>query len=378
LGPVAQIAASKILQNTPDTDFLSEVFLPYGSKGISALNPLPRYLEKFASAVVANEDDLNGIFANTYIETLRALSASGDYDLDSREEVKQLESDAKFKARILTAFRAFSQFAGPTAATTEFKVKTDQGDVFVSSLVKEFYDMQADPQIGYDKALPLFLETYGDEMALYVSSKSRSNAEGLEATEEFGKWEGDNKQLIEDYPEVARYFAPAGSDFSFAVYDRQLKAGERVKLTDDQLITLAQQRIGSAKFRQAREQVGPYPSDSAKDVLKRYRTFLSKKYPGFPEFAEFEVGKYYNDVADLKKIVFDDRVAETGVGKAVREYLLAREQAIARSGSTEQGFRQTKSAARLRDGLAALGLALSKQEPNFARIFDRLLASEVE
>ena len=378
LGPVAQIAASKILQNTPDTDFLREVFLPYGTKGISALSPVPRYLEKFTSAIVANEDDLNGIFANTYIETLRALSASGDYDLDSREDVKQLESDAKFKARILTAFRAFSQFAGPTAATTEFKVKTEQGDVFVSSLVKEFYDMQADPQIGYDKALPLFLETYGDEMALYVSSKSRSNAEGLEATEEFGKWEGDNKQLIEDYPEVARYFAPAGSDFSFAVYDRQLKAGERVKLTDDELIKLAQQRIGSAKFRQAREQVGPYPSDSAKDVLKRYRSFLSKKYPGFPEFAEFEVGKYYNDVADLKKIVFDDRIAETGVGKAVREYLLAREQAIARSGSTEQGFRQTKSAARLRDGLAALGLALSKQEPNFARIFDRLLASEVE
>ena len=378
LGPVGQIAASKILQNTPSTNFLNELFLPYGSKGITALSPLPGYLEKFSSAIIANEDDLNNIFANTYIETLRALSASGDYDLDSREDVKQLESDAKFKARILTGFRAFSQFAGPSAGTTEFKVETNQGDVFVSSLVKEFYDMQADPQIGYDKALPLFLETYGDEMALYVSSKSRSNAEGLEATEEFGKWEGDNKQLIEDYPEVARYFAPAGSDFSFAVYDRQLKAGERVKLTDDELIKLAQQRIGSAKFRQAREQVGPYPSDSAKDVLKRYRSFLSKKYPGFPEFAEFEVGKYYNDVADLKKIVFDDRIAETGVGKAVREYLLAREQAIARSGSTEQGFRQTKSAARLRDGLAALGLALSKQEPNFARIFDRLLASEVE
>jgi hypothetical protein len=378
LGPVGQIAASKILQNTPSTNFLNELFLPYGSKGITALSPLPGYLEKFSSAIIANEDDLNNIFANTYIETLRALSASGDYDLDSREDVKQLESDAKFKARILTGFRAFSQFAGPSAGTTEFKVETKQGDVFVSSLVKEFYDMQADPQIGYDKALPLFLETYGDEMALYVSSKSRATAEGLEATEEFGKWEDDNEQLIEDYPEVARYFAPAGSDFSFTVYDRQLKAGERVKLTDDQLIELAQQRIGSAKFRQAREQVGPYPSASAKDLLKRYRSFLSKKYPGFPEFAEFEVGKYYNDVADLKKIVFDDRVADTGMGKAVREYLLAREQAIARSGSTEQGFRQAKSAARLRDGLAALGLALSKQEPNFARIFDRLLASEVE
>ncbi len=378
LGPVAQIAASQILRDAPETDFLREIFLPYGNKGIRGLAPYPGWVEKFTSAIVANEDDLNGIFANTYIETLRALSASGDYDLDSREEVRQLQEDAKFKARILTGFRALSQFAGPTAGTTEFKVKTDEGDIFVSSLVKEFYDMQADPAIGYDKALPMFLQIYGDEMALYVGSKSRSLVEGLEATEEFGQWEGDNKGLIEDYPEVARYFAPAGSDFSFAVYDRQLRGGLREKLTDDELIKLAQQRIGSAKYREAREQVGPYPSDDAKDLLKKYRTFLSKKYPGFPEFAEFEVGKYYNDVADLKKIVFDDRVADTGVGKAVREYLLAREQAIAASGSTEQGFRQAKGAARLRDGLASLGLALSKQEPNFARIFDRLLASEVE
>lgn len=378
LGPVAQIAASQILRDAPETDFLREIFLPYGNKGIRGLAPYPGWVEKFTSAIVANEDDLNGIFANTYIETLRALSASGDYDLDSREEVRQLQEDAKFKARILTGFRAFSQFAGPTAGTTEFKVKTDEGDVFVSSLVKEFYDMQADPAIGYDKALPMFLQIYGDEMALYVGSKSRSLVEGLEATEEFGQWEGDNKGLIEDYPEVARYFAPAGSDFSFAVYDRQLRGGLREKLTDDELIKLAQQRIGSAKYREAREQVGPYPSDDAKDLLKKYRTFLSKKYPGFPEFAEFEVGKYYNDVADLKRIVFDDRVADTGVGKAVREYLLAREQAIAASGSTEQGFRQAKGASRLRDGLASLGLALSKQEPNFARIFDRLLASEVE
>ena len=378
LGPMAQIAASRILAKRPDTDFLREVFLPYGTKGVGALNPVPNYLQKLYSAGFGSEDDLNSIFGNTYIETLRALSASGDYDLDSRDEVKQLEKDAEYKARILTAFRAVSQFAGPTAGTTEFKVRTDMGDMFVSSLVKEFYDMQADPKIGYDKALPLFLQTYGDEMALYVSSKSRSLAVGLEATAEFGKWENENKGLIEDFPEVARYFAPAGSDFSFAVYDRQLKEGLRVKLTDDQLIELAQQRIGSAKFRQARQQIGPYPSAAAKETLKKYRSFLASKYPGFPEFAEFQVGKYYNDVNDLKKIVFDPRIADTSTGKAVREYLLAREQAIAASGSTEQGFRQAKSAARLRDGLVALGVSLSEQEPNFARIFDRLLASEVE
>ena len=180
------------------------------------------------------------------------------------------------------------------------------------------------------------------------------------------------------YPEVARYLAPTGSDFNFAVYDRQLRAGERVKLTDNQIIELAQIRIGSANFRHAREMVGPYPDANAKDMLKQYRTYLSKKYPGFPAVAEFQVGKYYNDIIDLKQLVFDKRVQSDGTVESIKQYLSAREQAIAASGVSEQGFRSAKSAEGFRDQLASIGLALSQREPNFARIYDRLLASEVE
>jgi hypothetical protein len=352
--------------------------LPYGRKGIGAVAPLPPYATKLAAAFTANEDDLTGIYANTYIETLRALSATGDYDMSSKDEILQLQKDAKFKARILTGFRAISQFAGPTAGTTEFKIGTEAGDQFVSALIKEFYDMQADPAIGYDKALPQFLAKYGDEVALYVASKSRSTVEGLEATSEFREWESKNKDLIAVYPEVARYLAPTGSEFNFAVYDRQLRAGERVKLTDNQIIELAQIRIGSANFRHAREMVGPYPDANAKDMLKQYRTYLSKKYPGFPAVAEFQVGKYYNDIIDLKQLVFDKRVQPDGTVDSIKQYLSAREQAIAASGVSEQGFRSAKSAEGLRDQLASIGLALSQREPNFARIYDRLLASEVE
>jgi hypothetical protein len=377
LGPMAQIAASKIIPDVPETDFMVGLLLPYGRKSVDALVP-GSYLQKFAAAVTANEDDVTGIYANTYIETMRALSATGEYDLSSKEEVAQLQKDAKFKARILTAFRALSQFAGPTAGTTEFKVPTAEGDQFMSVLVKEFYDMQADPSIGYDKALPQFLAKYGDEMALYVSSKSRTTVEGLEATEEFGGWERDNGDLIKAYPEVARYLAPAGSEFNFTVWDRQRRAGERVTLTDSELIKLAQRRIGSAKFRFAREQVGPYPSAENKELLKRYRVYLSSQYPGFPAVAEFEVGKYYNDVRDLKELVFDNRVAGDVTAESIKQYLLERERAIVASGVSEQGFRSARAAEPFRDQLASIGLALSKREPNFARIFDRLLASEVE
>jgi len=378
LGPMAQIAASKLIPDVPETDFIVELLLPYGRKGIGAVAPLPPYATKLAAAFTANEDDLTGIYANTYIETMRALSATGDYDMSSKDDILQLQKDAKFKARILTAFRAISQFTGPTAGTTEFKIETKGGDQFVSALIKEFYDMQADPAIGYDKALPQFLAKYGDEVALYVASKSRSTVEGLEATSEFREWESKNKDIISVYPEVARYLAPTGSEFNFAVYDRQLRAGERVKLTDNQIIELAQIRIGSANFRHAREMVGPYPDANAKDMLKQYRTYLSKKYPGFPAVAEFQVGKYYNDIIDLKELVFDKRVQPDGTVESIKQYLLAREQAIATSGVSEQGFRSAKSAEGLRDQLASIGLALSQREPNFARIYDRLLASEVE
>lgn len=379
LGPMGQVAASKILPHLPEADFFTGLLLPYGLKGpATAFNPTPQWLQKATQVFTAPTADLETQYANTYIETLRALSASGDYDLSSKDDINQLESDAKFKARILMGFRALSQFAGPTAGATEFKIPTEQGDRFVSQLIKEFYDMQANPDIGYEKAVPEFLRIYGDEAALYVASKTRSVAEGLEATKEFQDWADANAGLVKDYASVANYLAPAGSDFNFAVWSLQLQRGERVRLTDREVVELAQQRIGSAKYRDARRQVGPYPSDAARDALKQYREYLHGKYPGFPAVAEFEVGSFYNDILSLKDLVDDPRSAGNDTAVAIREYLIARERAIAVSGVSEQGFKTARSAARARAGLESIGISLAEKYPGFSRIFDRLLASEVE
>jgi hypothetical protein len=157
-----------------------------------------------------------------------------------------------------------------------------------------------------------------------------------------------------------------------------LQRGERVRLTDREVVELAQQRIGSAKYRDARRQVGPYPSDAARDALKQYREYLHGKYPGFPAVAEFEVGSFYNDILSLKDLVDDPRSAGNDTAVAIREYLIARERAIAVSGVSEQGFKTARSAARARAGLESIGISLAEKYPGFSRIFDRLLASEVE
>lgn len=377
LGPMMQVAASA-LPDSPSLDGVKDFLLPYGEKGIGAFNPAPQWLDKFVQAIRADTGKLDNVFGNTYTETLRALSASGEYNLDDPNDVNQLKKDAEGKARILTMLRAASQFLGPTSGATEFKIPTKQGDQFVSALTKEFYDLQAK---DYDTAVPKFLELYGDEVTLYVGSKTRSLREGLEATQEFSDWERTNTDLLDQYPEVAAYLAPAGSEFNFTVWQRQLQAGERERLTDREIIEIAQQRIGSAKYRAARRLIGPYPNETQKAVLSQYRELLHQQYPGFPLRAEFTVGKFDNDVEELRNLVADPRVSSNPIAKTASEYLVLRDQAIAAyvaQGGKASGFAQAKAASGLRDALASIGDTLAQREPGFSRLWQRLLAQEVE
>lgn len=378
LGPYMQVAASQ-LPDTPRFDDLREFLLPYGEKGLgTAVNPTPQWLDKFAQAVRADTGKLDNVFGNTYIETLRALGASGNYDLNDPNGIAQLKDDARRKARILTMLRAASQFMGPTAGSTEFKIPTAQGDMYVSSLVKEFYDLQAK---DYDTAVPTFLRQYGDEVELYMASKTKSLVSGLEATDEFGKWERQNEDLFNEYPEVAAYLAPAGSEFNFAVWDRQIRTGKRERLSDAEVIELAQRRIGAAKYAEARRMIGPYPSGAQKEVLRKYREYLHQQYPGFPLFAEFTVGEFDNNVEQLGRMVNDPRVADNPTAGTIRQYLNYRNQAIASyvsRGGKPTGFQNAKSAVGLRDALASIGAVLAERDTNFARVYERLLAQEVE
>jgi hypothetical protein len=378
LGPMMQVAASW-LPDAPALDGVKEFLLPYGEKTLgSAFNPTPQWVDKFAQAFRADTGKLDNVFGNTYVETLRALSASGEYDLDDQNSVNQLYKDAEGKARVLTMLRAASQFLGPTSGATEFKIPTKQGDQFVSALVKEFYDLQAK---DYDTAVPKFLELYGEEVMLYISSKTKSVREGLEATQEFSAWERTNQDLLAEYADVAAYMAPAGSEFNFTVWQRQLQGGERVRLTDREIVAEAQRRIGSAKYRAARRLIGPYPNDTQKAVLRQYRELLHSQYPGFPLKAEFTVGKFENDIEQLQNMVNDSRLADNPIAKTAAEYLGLRSQAIAAyvaQGGQPGGFGQAKAAAGLRDALASIGDTLAQREPGFSRLWQRLLAQEVE
>ena len=379
LGPFAQFVASKLIPDTPKTNKIVEILLPYGRKGGTETTTgfVPGYLRKLKDALFRNEGKMDTVYANTYVETLRALSATGKYDLGNPDEIKMLQSDAKGKAQWLTAFRALSQFLGPTAGATEFKITTKDGDIFVSELIKQFYALQTK---DYDSAVQTFLDQFGEDAGLYISSKSKSTVQGLEATEQFGDWERSNGDLLKEFPDIASYLAPGGDDFSFAVWDRQIRSGKRERLSDKEIIDLAQNRIGSAKYRWARKQIGQFPTDESRGLLKQYRAVLHDELPGFPLVAEFKVGEYDNQVEDMKALVTDPRVANSSIAQTINTYLQVRNRAkeIAFRQFGSDNIKQSKQTQYLRDKLASIGEMLILENPEFGRVWQRFLSYEVE
>jgi hypothetical protein len=376
VGPVVQIAASQVIPDTPATDTLVEFLLPYGRKGADSLTP--GWVRKLYSAVEGNPGKLESIYSNTYVETVRALSASGEYDLDMPAEKEQLLEDAKGKARVLTFFRAMSQFLGPTAASPEFIVPTNEGDIMSSALISAFNKLQTE---NYDTAVSEFLRIYGEDALLYVSSKSRSTVPGIEATDQFGDWERRNSALLQSYPKAAAYFAPGGDDFSFSTWERQIRTGARERLSAPEIIELAQYRIGSALYRDLKRQAGQYPNQEVRDWLARQRQAIHEQYPGFPAQAVFTIGEYQQTLEQLRNVANDQRMQGNDVASAVREYLKFRDQAVAQyvaAGGRESGFAQAKGTLELRQWLFNIGTGLADAYPDFQRVWERELSSEVD
>jgi len=373
LGPYAQFAASKLIPDVPEYQDLRNFLLPYGEKNlVSTISPVPGTLTKVASAVAGNTEDMTQIFGQTYIETLRYLSTNPKYDVNDPDSFIELQADAKFKARILTLIRAANQFVGPVSGSLDFKPTTKVGDMYVSELSKVFNELQ---QKDYDTSVPIFLKVFGDELGLYVASKTRAQQEGLETSQEFGNWIEANKDFAKQYPGLANYFAPKGSEFEFSVYSRQQRKGQRIRLTDRELVQVAQERIGAAKYREARKQFGAFPNKKQREALLGYREYLHEKYPGFKVNVEFTVNEVKNDIITLGEMIDDPRMKDNPITRDLRVYLNERERLLQLAGG--KSF-TSKKAEKYKIQLFQLGEVLANQNPEFDRLWNRKLIAEVD
>jgi hypothetical protein len=373
VGPVAQIAASELIPDTPRLDFVRSIVLPYGKKGVSSL--APQWAVRGIEALRADTTNMETIFGNTYGETVKYLASSGEYDLTDPNDTAKLYADAKGKARILAGLRALFQFTGPSSPQIDFGLETQGGDITASAIAQEFYKFQTE---NPDNAVQRFIETFGENAFIYLGHKTEPLAGGLEASEAFGNWQRNNGDLFSQYSQTAGYFAPGGDDFSFETWNRQLQKGQRRRLSAPEMVAAAQYRLGAAVYRSKRNQLGDRISTEQRDWLGQWRKYLNTQYPGFPVKADFNPGQFESFISELKLAVQDNRLANNDVAQAVKEYVAARDKALAQAGAANLKSLDSTRAEPLRDWLSSIAQVLIQRTPEFARIFEDKLAAEVD
>ena len=373
VGPVAQIAASQLIPDTPNLDFVRKMILPYGKQGVSTL--APQWARRGIEAIRANTTDMSTVFGQTYADVAKYLVQSGEYDMTDPNDAAKMYADARSRARVLAGLRALFQFTGPTSPQIDFRLETDGGDIMASALSQEYYKLNSE---NPSTAAQEFIKKFGDDAFAYLGSKTEAVAGGLEVSDAFGDWQRRNSDLFEQYKSVAGYFAPSGDDFSFEVFNRQIEKGERRRLSPAEMVAAAQYRMGMSIYRSKRAELGDKLSKEQRDWLAQWRVYLNQEYPGFPAKAQFNPGEFDKIIGDLKRATEDNRLADNDIAGAVRQYLDARDKALSQAAASGLSGLSSDRALPLREWLSSIANTLIKQTPEFSRIFEDKLSAEVD
>lgn len=372
LGPFGTMAVSSIMPDSPSFDMFRTILLPYGEKKGITESLAPSWLRKVVDGMTGYEG--SAVFMNTYVETMQALASTGEYDTSSADGRDRLMNDAKSKARYLSILRGLSQFTGPAAGSLDQVVKTGEVDVYASQLAKAFQEMKNQ---DYDTSVTTFIEVFGEDAFSYLANKTKSITGGLEASEEFGVFERNNRGLFRQYKDVAGYFGPIGSDFDFSVYQRQLSEGSRVKLTPEQVLESAEATIAMSYYRTMRANFPNTLNEQQRQYVANYRDALQKKYPGYAQM-KFDPNRLPRQIEQLRQAASLSDLDGNQTAKGVRYYMQVRDAALAEASNRGYNSLAAKDASDLRDYLANYASAISKEYPEFARVYDRLLSQEVE
>lgn len=373
IGPVAQIPAAIILRNIPNSDDVRNLLLPHGATQLRGSAFIPAWLQKFVSGVW-DSPDTSRVMGQTYVEVVQHLYSTGKYDAADQNQRERMFEDAVGIARQLTVLRSFGQFIGPSRPTVEF-----EGVDFPAGFYAQELRKLQDPEQGgdYDTAVENFLDLYPEAVA-YLGAKTKSKFGGLDITEEYGKWEEDNAQLFSRYKDVAGFFGPYDDAVAGGVWSRQLMQGKRTRQTAREVIDDAEFRAGNSRYQSVAKLIPSARTDEQRAALRQLRTLLGQKYPGFATLQSFDTRKFDRQIEQLRRAANDPDLADNPVRAAVASYLEVRDTALGVAISRGRSSLASPKDEDLRAIIRGSAQLLIQKYPDFSRMYDRVLAREVE
>jgi hypothetical protein len=381
VGPYISIASTWIMGANPEYEDFRKVLLPFGPVSVEKAL-VPAWLQKIVD-VWQNDYKSANALGDTVLQVAEALvtqtKADGtlEYDLSNKNELVRLQNDAQAKGRILALLNATAQWTGPSRPKTDFILKKLPGsDVFATQVLADLRKWQEeDNGNGYDTAVQKFFQVYGTTYWSYLARKTATQYAGLTSTQEFEKWQYENKDFVDVHKNVAGYFAPVGTDFDWQVYARQLASGLRTKLPLEDAITEAQWTSGNGQYKME-EAKYPDPSDEDIQHLKEYKEQLKKDYPGY-DGNSFDVNKIKNQIKALKDAAYFKGLDDNPVALGTREYLAFRQDAINNFPGKSTTFLAKENSDQANE-LKANAAKIIEKYPEFGRLYERVLSKELE
>ena len=411
IGPVVAIPASFAIEGRPQFDEVQKVLFPYGLPDVSEPGDLiraagaPAWLRNlYQAAFMINEDapanELSRIAANTTIDVYRVLKANGGLD-DTPQQQEALLKEARSIAKSLTFIKAASQFVGPTGLNPRFDIGNEKntGHVYSLQILADRYrELIETPPI--DQSTGQFMYAPGDNYSatkyfidefgfnpLDIATPKSVVVEPRPVDELGVKFQKENPELFEKFPNTAFYLVPngGGGPFNYEAYTNQIANEQREPLTPEEWLAKRNQALGDFYMENARVQTlqqfditDPYQNLIRTRELAIRRDIARAKFPGFdstipgiPQTATLD-----QQYREIKQWASDPKAANTPVGQDVKNilnYINNLEKIALQQGLSADGWRTSRSFFGQRQKLRQYVGKLAAKNSDFFLIAERLL-----
>ena len=388
LGPVSGLAADHVLPSGTSWDGVRSALFPFGTPPslLNADNFLPAWMATMLRGDGEMTQAEARVYGNTRLRVMRYLYSTGDY-MDGQEGFNRLLADSDQITPMAFVARGLIQFSAPSSPQMSHNMIEADGSLADMSVMVDAYRrlQEEDPSM----ALERFLAEYGEGVLLATQGGTTSRYPGGTPLEGASyNWVRDNPSVETEHRELYGFFAPLGegSDFSQEAYVRSLERGDRVVLTAEEQLMLANHRRGTLEYRRFSEAVPPNErSEEQRLFLNNLRRELMLKYPGYDN-VEGIAGRapayQLIDRGHVDRALDNPILMRTNAGQALAEYWRFRESVLAQAEAngvtvgSEQGWRTSGEGEPYREALRAAGNELVRQEPEFARMWDLFLSQE--
>jgi hypothetical protein len=397
VGPTLRIPAAYFFQNFPEESFANKIiFGDFAAPDLSvegeltkALGLKPAWFDKFLKLVYNKEENSQGVFANTVMDTYEALLYAGLIDDSTEKSFKEGMDLAVDKAKGLFAIRVVSQFLGPSGVSSPIYDITDKnGNVFMlETLADEYRSIKISNNYDDTVATQKFLQKFGFNPLALTVSKTVS-IEKFPVTGEGYDWYKENKDLYEEYPYVAWYLEPPVSyaEFSYPAYREGIEQNKRVYRTPEQFAIAKNKLLGAVAMDQYEREVGiaGNNTEAAKTIRDKYKKQLMDQYWGYGQPGI--VGSPTQPSTDmqieqLQKMVNDPELQDNEQVKSIKLYLEQRQNLINITKATQDSetiWKTSRNYAGARQMLRQYADTLITENQKFGPIFDQLLAKELQ